>query len=44
VNPPSGCRFRTRCPKAREHCAEEEPLLEGFGQGQQAACFYPLDA
>jgi oligopeptide transport system ATP-binding protein len=44
VNPPSGCRFRTRCPKAREHCAEEEPPLEGFGQGQQAACFYPLDA
>jgi oligopeptide transport system ATP-binding protein len=44
VNPPSGCRFRTRCPKAREHCAEEVPPLEGFGEGQRAACFYPLDA
>jgi oligopeptide transport system ATP-binding protein len=44
VNPPSGCRFRTRCPRAREHCAEEVPQLEGFGGEQSAACFYPLDA
>ena len=43
VNPPSGCRFRTRCPRARPHCAEEEPLLESFGPEHQAACFYPLD-
>jgi oligopeptide transport system ATP-binding protein len=43
VNPPSGCRFRTRCPKAREHCAEEVPPLESFGQDHRAACFYPLD-
>ncbi len=43
VHPPSGCRFRTRCPRAREHCAEAEPPLESFGSGQQAACFYPLD-
>jgi oligopeptide transport system ATP-binding protein len=43
VNPPSGCRFRTRCPRARPHCAEEEPPLEGFGSEHQAACFYPLD-
>jgi oligopeptide transport system ATP-binding protein len=43
VNPPSGCRFRTRCPRARPHCAEEEPPLEAFGSEHQAACFYPLD-
>ena len=43
VNPPSGCRFRTRCPRARPHCAEEEPPLESFGSDHQAACFYPLD-
>jgi oligopeptide transport system ATP-binding protein len=43
VNPPSGCRFRTRCPRARPHCAEEEPPLEGFGAEHLAACFYPLD-
>jgi oligopeptide transport system ATP-binding protein len=43
VNPPSGCRFRTRCPRARPHCAEEEPPLEAFGAEHLAACFYPLD-
>ena len=43
VNPPSGCRFRTRCPRARPHCAEEEPPLEVFGTEHLAACFYPLD-
>jgi oligopeptide transport system ATP-binding protein len=43
VNPPSGCRFRTRCPRAKPHCAEEEPPLESFGTEHKAACFYPLD-
>src|SRR5690348_3698156 len=43
VNPPSGCRVRTRCPRAREHCAEEIPPLESYGDEHQAACFYPLD-
>jgi oligopeptide transport system ATP-binding protein len=43
VNPPSGCRFRTRCPKARPNCAEHEPPLDSFGAEHKAACFYPLD-
>jgi oligopeptide transport system ATP-binding protein len=43
VNPPSGCRFRTRCVRARPNCAETEPPLESFGTDHQAACFYPLD-
>jgi len=43
INPPSGCRFRTRCPRAQTHCAEEEPSLEAFGAEHLAACFYPLD-
>jgi oligopeptide transport system ATP-binding protein len=40
VNPPSGCRFRTRCPKATELCAAEEPALRDFGDGHIAACHH----
>ncbi len=44
VNPPSGCRFRTRCFKAQERCAQEEPALDTVKlDGHEAACFFPMD-
>ena len=42
ANPPSACRFHTRCPKAQEICSVEEPVLEGKGSGTEAACHFPL--
>jgi len=42
ANPPSGCRFHTRCPKAQERCSAQEPSLEETGTGTRAACHYPL--
>jgi oligopeptide/dipeptide ABC transporter ATP-binding protein len=42
ANPPSACRFHTRCPKAQDLCSVEEPLLEDKGTGTEAACHFPL--
>jgi peptide/nickel transport system ATP-binding protein len=38
INPPSGCRFRTRCPQASELCAREEPAMTDLGDGHEVAC------
>ncbi len=41
INPPSGCRFRTRCWKAQELCAQQEPPLSLKSNGDVAACHFP---
>jgi oligopeptide transport system ATP-binding protein len=40
VDPPSGCRFRTRCPLAFERCTHEDPQLNDYGSGHFAACHW----
>ncbi|MGH2863860.1 MAG: ABC transporter ATP-binding protein [Solirubrobacteraceae bacterium] len=42
ANPPSACRFHTRCPKAQPLCSTEEPQLQDKGSGTLAACHFPL--
>jgi peptide/nickel transport system ATP-binding protein len=42
IAPPSGCRFRTRCPRADAQCSKEVPELRAVAPGQFAACHHPL--
>jgi peptide/nickel transport system ATP-binding protein/oligopeptide transport system ATP-binding protein len=42
ANPPSACRFHTRCPKAQPKCSEDDPPLEAKAGGTIAACHFPL--
>ena len=42
IAPPSGCRFRTRCPRADKRCAEEVPALRPIAPGKYVACHHPL--
>jgi oligopeptide/dipeptide ABC transporter ATP-binding protein len=46
INPPSGCRFHPRCPKAREICSTDDPELTpvaGSGGAHQVACHFPVE-
>ncbi|MBT2687148.1 dipeptide ABC transporter ATP-binding protein [Bacillus sp. ISL-47] len=40
IDPPTGCRFHTRCPLATDLCRQSDPELKSLGEGHQAACHY----
>ena len=44
IDPPSGCRFRTRCPRADNRCTTEEPVMRAVGDDHFVACHYPTVA
>ena len=43
INPPEGCRFHPRCPRAQDDCSSSEPLLRALAVEHEAACFHPLE-
>jgi oligopeptide transport system ATP-binding protein len=44
IDPPSGCSFHTRCPRATDVCTTDEPALREYDSGHAAACHHPLNA
>ena len=43
INPPSGCRFHPRCPRAQDVCSQIDPPLDPVGDAHEAACMFPLE-
>ncbi|MCB9994456.1 MAG: murein tripeptide/oligopeptide ABC transporter ATP binding protein OppF [Hyphomicrobiaceae bacterium] len=43
INPPSGCVFRTRCPRVQDICSKEKPVLRAIEGTHEVACHFPLD-